>query len=97
MRHRPIRPGDLLHLTRSASPQFTRPIIVRAIRELVDQHTYDGWVWITAYQLNAAGDAVRHRELFLRRDGLRWLTTMPTTRRDAPSRTRHRTTPATTS
>ncbi|MFI9639905.1 hypothetical protein ACIG87_07530 [Micromonospora sp. NPDC051925] len=84
MRHRPIRPGDLLHLTRATSPQFTKPITVRAIRELVDQHTYDGWLWITAYQLNAAGDAVRHRELFLRRDGLRWLTTMPTTRRDAP-------------
>ncbi|WP_329010871.1 hypothetical protein OG271_29045 [Micromonospora rifamycinica] len=73
MKPRPLRAGDVLLLTRTASPQFTQPITVRVIRELTDRHTYQGWVWITAYQLDAAHDAVRHRELYVRRDGLRWL------------------------
>ncbi|WP_375372842.1 hypothetical protein [Micromonospora sp. S-DT3-3-22] len=41
--------------------QFIRPITVRVIRVLTGWHTYDGWVWVDAYQLNAAGDAVRRR------------------------------------
>ncbi|MEU1885800.1 hypothetical protein ABZ491_10020 [Micromonospora rifamycinica] len=56
--------GDLLHLTRQASVQFSRPITVRVIRVRTDWHTYDGWVWIDAYQLDAAGDAVRRRTLY---------------------------------
>ncbi|MBB5824205.1 hypothetical protein ACGFI4_02180 [Micromonospora carbonacea] len=71
---RAIRAGDLLHLTRAASPQFVRPIVVRAIRELTDRHTYHGWTWIEAYELDARGEAVAKRELFVRRNGLRWLT-----------------------
>ncbi|WP_370517030.1 hypothetical protein [Micromonospora sp. HM134] len=51
--------------------QFIRPITVRVIRVLTGWHTYDGWVWVDAYQLNAAGDAVRRRTLFLRPDGAR--------------------------
>ncbi|WFE98218.1 hypothetical protein [Micromonospora sp. WMMD987] len=73
MNHRPLRAGDVLLLTRTASPQFTQPITVRVIRELTDRHTYQGWVWITAYQLDAAHQAVRRRELYVRRDGLHWL------------------------
>lgn len=38
---RVIRAGDLLHLTRDASPQSAvRPIVVQVIRELADRHTY---------------------------------------------------------
>ncbi|WP_431885999.1 hypothetical protein [Micromonospora wenchangensis] len=66
-----MRAGELLHLTRDASVQFIRPITVRVIRVLTDWHTYDGWVWVDAYQLNAAGDAVRRRTLFLRSAGVR--------------------------
>ncbi|SCL14113.1 hypothetical protein GA0074694_0624 [Micromonospora inyonensis] len=74
---RPIKGGDLLHLTRAASVQFVRPIVVRVIRHLADRPTYDGWVWIEAYELDARGEAVAKREFFAQREGLRWL--------DAPS------------
>ncbi|WP_433535052.1 hypothetical protein ACQPZK_23465 [Micromonospora sp. CA-249363] len=70
---RPMKAGDLVHLTTAASVQFLRPIVVRVIRELPERHTYDGWVWIEGYQLNAAGDAVARRELYVRRAGVCWL------------------------
>ncbi|MDG4804789.1 hypothetical protein [Micromonospora sp. WMMD980] len=69
-----IKGGDVLHLARSASVQFVRPIIVRVIREITDRHCYDGWTWIEAYALNVAGEAVAKRELFVQPAGLRWLT-----------------------
>ncbi|MEO3780685.1 hypothetical protein ABGB16_28515 [Micromonospora sp. B11E3] len=72
-----IRAGDVLHLTRAASPQFVRPIVVRVIRELADRHTYPGWTWIEAYELDTRGEAVAKRELFVLRAGLRWLSTVP--------------------
>ncbi|GAB3065441.1 hypothetical protein [Micromonospora schwarzwaldensis] len=70
----PIKGGDVLHLTRAASVQFVRPIIIRVIREITDRHCYDGWTWIEAYELNAMGEAVAKRELFVQPAGLRWLT-----------------------
>ncbi|MCX5065607.1 hypothetical protein OOJ91_06895 [Micromonospora lupini] len=51
-----VRSGDLLHLTRAASPQFARPIIVRVIRALTDRHTYHGWLWIDAYGRSSTCD-----------------------------------------
>ncbi|MEU8169560.1 hypothetical protein AB0B97_24020 [Micromonospora sp. NPDC049004] len=80
-----MRAGDLVHLTTAASVQFLRPIFVRVIRELPERHTYDGWVWIEGYQLNAAGDAVARRELYVRRAGVR-----RQARPVAPSRPRRR-------
>ncbi|MFY1680674.1 hypothetical protein ACN265_03955 [Micromonospora sp. WMMD730] len=65
-----IRSGDVLRLSRAASVQFVRPITVRVIRVLTDWHTYDGWVWIDAYVLDAAGDAVSRRTLFLKPAGV---------------------------
>ncbi|MGV9764874.1 hypothetical protein [Micromonospora tulbaghiae] len=70
---RPIKAGDLLRLNRTASVQFCRPVTVRVIREIEDRHTYDGWTWIEAYELNAKGDAVAKRELFVQPAGLHWL------------------------
>ncbi|MGV9214974.1 hypothetical protein ACTFTM_24185 [Micromonospora sp. RB23] len=67
-----MKAGDVIHLTTAASVQFLRPIVVRVIRELPERHTYDGWVWIEGYQLNAAGDAVARRELYVLRAGVRW-------------------------
>ncbi|WFF06218.1 hypothetical protein O7622_24665 [Micromonospora sp. WMMD1076] len=67
---RPIKAGDLLRLGRTASVQFCRPITVRVIREIEDLHTYDGWAWLEAYELNAKGDAVAKRELFVWLAGL---------------------------
>ncbi|MGW3612178.1 hypothetical protein ACWD6N_20205 [Micromonospora sp. NPDC005163] len=80
-----IRSGDLLHLTRDASPQFVRAVTVRVIRVLADRHTYHGWLWIECYELAPNGDAVARRELYLMPAGVRWLTALPapTSRRRA--------------
>ncbi|GGM50834.1 hypothetical protein GCM10011608_39680 [Micromonospora sonchi] len=66
------RSGDVLHVTRAASVQFRRPILFRVIRVL-DRPTYDGWLWLEGYELNAAGDAVNRRSIFVQRAGLRQL------------------------
>ncbi|BCJ59369.1 hypothetical protein [Micromonospora endophytica] len=66
------RSGDVLHVTRAASVQFRKPILFRVIRVL-DRPTYDGWVWLEGYELNAAGDAVNRRSIFVQRAGLRQL------------------------
>jgi hypothetical protein len=65
-----LRAGDVVLLTTAASVQFQKPIVVRVIRELPDRHTYDGWLWLDAYQLDRKGDAVARRELYVRRDGV---------------------------
>ncbi|MCI4061727.1 hypothetical protein MRQ36_03700 [Micromonospora sp. R77] len=82
---RRIRAGELLLLTREASPQFTVPIRVRVVRELTDRHPPYGWTWIEVYQLGRAGQAVAKRELFVLRDGLRRL---PDPTPSAPARRR---------
>ncbi|MEU2661212.1 hypothetical protein [Micromonospora sp. NPDC007220] len=61
--------GDLLHVTRAASVQFINPIMFRVIRVL-DWITYDGWIWLDGYQLNARGDAVARRSIFVQSAGL---------------------------
>ncbi|MBY8872701.1 hypothetical protein K7640_12735 [Micromonospora sp. PLK6-60] len=72
---RKIKPGDVLHLTGDASPQFAATSIrLRVIRELVDRHPPHGWTWIEGYQLGARDQAVAKRELFVLREGLRWAT-----------------------
>ncbi|GLZ60114.1 hypothetical protein [Micromonospora sp. NBRC 107095] len=77
-----LKAGDVVCLTTAASVQFLRPIFVRVIRELPERHTYDGWVWVEGYQLNAAGDAVARRELYVRRAGVR-MQALPAQRRRA--------------
>jgi hypothetical protein len=64
------RAGDILHVTRDASVQFLTPIFFRVIR-VHDWPTYDGWLWLDGYQLNAAGDAVERRSIFVQSGGLR--------------------------
>ncbi|WP_431918411.1 hypothetical protein [Micromonospora wenchangensis] len=64
-----MRAGDLVYVTSAASVQFLRPIRLRVIRVL-DWPTYDGWVWLEGYQLDAAGDAVSRRKVFVRPAGL---------------------------
>ncbi|MGX4656133.1 hypothetical protein ACWCHM_20810 [Micromonospora sp. SCSIO 07396] len=65
-----MRPGDLLLITRAASVQFIRPIRCRLIR-IDDRPTYDGWVWLEVYQLDARDRAVTRRSIFVRRAGVR--------------------------
>ncbi|MET8043242.1 hypothetical protein ABZU25_20545 [Micromonospora sp. NPDC005215] len=69
--------GDVVRLTIDASVQFLRPISVRIIRELPERITYDGWVWIEGYELNAAGDARTRRELYVRREGVQLVKSDP--------------------
>ncbi|WP_431974569.1 hypothetical protein [Micromonospora haikouensis] len=66
------RSGDVLHVTRAASVQFLKPIMFRVIRVL-DWPTYDGWMWLEGYELNAAGDAVSRRSIYVQAAGLRQL------------------------
>ncbi|WP_442934037.1 hypothetical protein [Micromonospora sp. CPCC 205561] len=45
-----LKSGDVVHLTRAASPQFVNPIVIRVIRELPERFTYHGWLWFEGYQ-----------------------------------------------
>lgn len=64
------RSGDILHITKDASVQFTTPMRFRVIRVL-DWPTYEGWVWINGYQLDQHGDAVERRTIFVQTAGLK--------------------------
>ncbi|WP_371687526.1 hypothetical protein [Micromonospora sp. KC721] len=65
-----MKSGDLLYGNREASVQFVHPIHFRLTRVL-DWITYDGWIWLDGYQLNARGDAVARRSIFVQKSGLR--------------------------
>lgn len=71
-----LRAGDLLHLTRAASVQFTQPIFFRLIR-VHDWTTYDGWIWLDGYELDSMGAAVARRSVFVQKAGLRVGRTAP--------------------
>jgi hypothetical protein len=59
----------VLRVTSAASVQFTEPMMFRVIR-VHEWQTYDGWAWLDGYQLNAAGDAVERRSIFVQLGGL---------------------------
>jgi hypothetical protein len=59
----------VLRVTKTASVQFTQPMLFRVIR-VHDWQTYDGWAWLDGYQLNASGDAVERRSIFVLLQGL---------------------------
>ncbi|WP_229399007.1 hypothetical protein [Micromonospora okii] len=80
------RPGDVLHVTRAASVQFLKPIMFRVIKAH-DWPTYQGWVWLDGYELNAAGEAVTRRSIYVQAAGLRQLRSAPQPRQHT-SRTR---------
>ncbi|MGK5445172.1 hypothetical protein ACSNN7_25560 [Micromonospora sp. URMC 105] len=63
--------GDVVVLSRAASPQFVAPIVVRVIREIRDRHPPHGWTWIEGYQLDSQGLATTKRELFVLVEGVR--------------------------
>jgi hypothetical protein len=70
------RAGDVLHVTREASVQFADSLLFRVIR-VHDWPTYDGWVWLDGYELNASGDAVERRSIFVKISGLRPVRSVP--------------------
>jgi hypothetical protein len=45
-------------------------MLFRVIR-VHDWPTYEGWIWLDGYELNAAGDAVERRSIFVQINGLR--------------------------
>lgn len=64
-------PGDVLLIGAEASVQFAggRGFRFRVIS--VDRKwTYEGWVWLTGYVIDSAGDAAERREIFVQRRGL---------------------------
>jgi hypothetical protein len=63
------RSGDVLRVTRAASVQFASPLLFRVIR-VHDWSTYDGWAWLDGYELNASGEAVERRSIFVQVRGL---------------------------
>jgi hypothetical protein len=63
------RSGDVIHVTKAASVQFMSPMLFRVIR-VHDWPTYEGWVWLDGYELNATGDAVERRSIFVQIAGL---------------------------
>lgn len=71
-----LRAGDVVHLTRAASVQFTQPIFFRLIR-VHDWTTYEGWVWLDGYELNSLGEAVDRRSVFVQKAGIRVCRTAP--------------------
>lgn len=73
--------GDVVLLTAAASVQFSGRMLFRVIRPH-DWPTYEGWIWLDGYELNAAGDAVERRSVFVQIAGLRPVakTTDPRTR-----------------
>jgi hypothetical protein len=63
------RSGDVLRVSRAASVQFIEPMLFRVIR-VHDWQTIDGWAWLDGYQLDATGDAVERRSIFVQVSGL---------------------------
>ncbi|MFC3384866.1 hypothetical protein [Couchioplanes azureus] len=64
------RSGDVIHVTKAASVQFSSPMLFRVIR-VHDWPTYEGWIWLDGYELNSSGDAVERRSIFVQLSGLR--------------------------
>ncbi|RKR88118.1 hypothetical protein BDK92_2425 [Micromonospora pisi] len=75
---RPARrpePGDLVVVGKAASVQFGGEQGFTFRITAVDKRlTYPGWVWLTGYVLDAKGEAVTRREIFVLIEGLRRLT-----------------------
>ena len=64
------RSGEVIRVTRAASIQFAAaPLLFRVIR-VHDWSTYDGWAWLDGYELNAVGEAVDRRSIFVQVGGL---------------------------
>ncbi len=66
---RNLRAGHMVRLDRRPFPQFVYPIKFRVIR-ILDRPTYDGWLWLEGYELDASGDALRKRQLFVKTEAV---------------------------
>jgi hypothetical protein len=72
----PPKPGDVLVVGRAASVQFGgESQLLFRVTSVWQKPTYDGWVWLTGYEIDQFGMAKSKREIFvqpagLQRDGL---------------------------
>ncbi len=62
-------PSDKVLINRDVSVQFRKPFVFAVIR-VEPWATYDGWAWITGYQLDDNGVSVDRRTLFVQPDKL---------------------------
>jgi hypothetical protein len=65
------QPGDVVHVGARASVQFSaQSAITLRVIHVHQRPTYHGWCWLDGYQLDANGDAVERREIFVQTAGL---------------------------
>lgn len=64
------RCGEVLRIGREASVQFATSMLFRVVR-VHDHPPHSGWIWLDGYQLDASGQAVAQRSIFVRVTGLR--------------------------
>jgi hypothetical protein len=72
------RPGDVVRIGREASVQFAgeRSLVLR-VTVVSDRPTYEGWAWLTGYVLDAEGQAIDRREVFVQVAGVSLLQAIP--------------------
>lgn len=67
--------GEIVLLDAAASVQFAgdRAILLRVSR-IDERYTYDGWTWLSGYQLDRQGNAVAKRDVFVSLAGIKYRT-----------------------
>ncbi|MEV6524203.1 hypothetical protein AB0M43_19815 [Longispora sp. NPDC051575] len=63
-------PGDVVRLTKSASPQFGKPLLLRVTKTEGRRSSVYGWAWIEGYVLDNSGNAVTKRSVFVNLNGI---------------------------
>ena len=66
-------PGEIVLLGAAASVQFggDRATLLRVTR--IDKRpTYDGWIWLSGYELDRRGSAISKRDVFVQIDGIKY-------------------------
>ncbi|GIG59699.1 hypothetical protein Lfu02_40710 [Longispora fulva] len=66
----PLQAGDVVRLTKAASPQFGRPLLVRVVA-VIAKSSVGGWGYLEGYVLDDRGDATARRRVFVNFAGLK--------------------------
>lgn len=76
-----LRSGVILSVGPSANVQFNPPILFRLIRVMEEwtRLTYEGWCWLSGYELDHYGNALIQRHIFVQIRGLHVAHTSTTT------------------
>ncbi|MFK3984992.1 hypothetical protein ACI2K4_32050 [Micromonospora sp. NPDC050397] len=67
--------GEIVLLDAGASVQFAgdRAILLR-VSKVDERYTYDGWTWLSGYQLDRQGNATAKRDVFVSLAGIKYRT-----------------------